>query len=235
MLLSHRLPEENRRDAHGFLGPGGSCLSPVPQTLTTQVVGRVAIIGPSVQRKKPRFILLRWCGYGVQKLGLETLSPSCPLVPPHCTWMEASYPPRAPELQAPCTQGLLGPGWLSRDTLAFVSAQPAGWAASREERGCSNPARPGTNAQREIEAPLLWLSVGEGCCQLPPHVMTRPSPSQRFAHHPRGPAGSLSSPTSSRSCASPSCFIETLAAGTSAATHLVCCGPTVCHRRARPL
>lgn len=105
----------------------------------------------------------------------------------------------------------------------------AGWAASREERGCYGPAWPGTNAQREIEAPLLWLTVGEGCCQLPPHVM-RPSPPQRLAHHPRGPAGSLTSSTSSRSCGSP-CFVETWLLEPPQPPSLVCCGPTVCHHR----
>lgn len=44
--------------------------------------------------------------------------------------------PGTPELQphAPCAQGLLGPGWLSRDTLAFVSAQPAGWRGGQQRR-----------------------------------------------------------------------------------------------------
>lgn len=52
----------------------------------------------------------------------------------HCAPSQDSQGP-----QAPCAQGLLGPGWLSRDTLAFVSAQPAGRPVERGEDGMAQP------------------------------------------------------------------------------------------------
>lgn len=62
--------------------------------------------------------------------------------------------------------GLLRPGWLCRDTAAFVWAGPGG--QPREGRGqCSQAARDECS-EPGIEAPLCGAPWGKGCCQLPP-------------------------------------------------------------------
>lgn len=57
--------------------------------------------------------------------------------------------------------GLLRPGWLCRDTPAFVSAQ-----ARRSNQGSGvravQPSRPGTNVQSRNRGPFVQSSVGAG-------------------------------------------------------------------------
>lgn len=161
----------------------------VPQTLTPQVAGHVTVIGPSLQRGNrdlppPQDCVTRRCrSWNLKPRALPVLCP-LPMAPgwepsPH----SAAYPPRTLlRLMLSVSRVFWGQAGSTGTHWPLCLFSWLGGQQSGERVVWPSQAR--NKCSERNRGPFVWLSVGEGCCQLPPHVMKRPSPSQRFAHHP---------------------------------------------------